>query len=155
MKLFSWNSKENTYSFLQGRGAFGKPTKILDLLKIDRIEPGRIICSLICQPQSLWYTSWSAVATVAKLVAEACARTVVNEDMDLYLGELEYVVDGVDGSIVKSGRNVTTTSVEFRVKGTKKVALYCSRYLLYHSGFKIVKRYCNVAQKKKNHSLRH
>ncbi|KAI3958364.1 hypothetical protein MKW98_011052 [Papaver atlanticum] len=140
-----WNSKENTYSFLQGRGAFGKPNeaserkglfsdRILDLLKVDRIEPGRIICSLIVNPlvnNPYGTLHGGAVAAVAKLVAMACALTVVDEDKDLYLGELNMSYHSasavnveleVDGCILKRGRNVTTAAVEFRVKGTKKVA---------------------------------
>ncbi|RZC57463.1 hypothetical protein C5167_004776 [Papaver somniferum] len=139
----SWNSKENTYNFLHGRGAFGKPNeaserkglfsdRILDLLKVDQIEPGRIICSLTVNPHvtnPYGTLHGGAVAAVAKLVAMACARTVVDEDKELYLGELNMSYHSasaveleVDGCILKRGRNVTTAAVEFRVKGTKKVA---------------------------------
>ncbi|MCL7024413.1 hypothetical protein MKW94_024958 [Papaver nudicaule] len=142
----TWNSTVNsTHSFLHGRGAFGKPTeaserkgllsyRMLDLLKVVRIEPGRVICRLTVNPlvtNAYGTLHGGAVATVAKLIAMACARTVVDEDKELSLGELSMSYHSasainveleVDGCILKSGRNVTTASVEFRVKGTNKAA---------------------------------
>ncbi|MCL7024414.1 hypothetical protein MKW94_024959 [Papaver nudicaule] len=141
----SRNSIESTvYGFIQRAGAFekapeGYETKNLisemmkDLLKVDRIERGRIICCLtvvtrVTNPYGTLHGG--VVATVAKLVAVACARTVVKEDKELRLGEMSIsylsaasvnVELEIDGRIVRSGRNVTTVSVEFRVKGTKKL----------------------------------
>ncbi|KAI3964232.1 hypothetical protein MKX01_026377 [Papaver californicum] len=99
----SRNSAENTaYGFLQRAGAFeithegfekkGLISEMMkDLLKVDRIEHGRIICNLtvitrVTNPYGTLHGG--VVATVAKLVAMACARTVVNEDKELLLGEL-------------------------------------------------------------------
>ncbi|KAI3841814.1 hypothetical protein MKX03_002063 [Papaver bracteatum] len=141
----SENSMENTaYGFLQRAGAFENPSEgferkgliselMKDLLKVDRIERGRIVCHLtvitrVTNPYGTLHGG--VVATVANLVAMACARTVVNEDKELLLGELNIsylsasginVELEIDGRIIRSGRNVTTTSVEFRVKGTKKL----------------------------------
>ncbi|KAI3964233.1 hypothetical protein MKX01_026378 [Papaver californicum] len=155
-EIHPWNLKENnTCSFLQGRGAFGKPNeaserkglfsdRMLDLLKVDQIERGRIICRLTVTPlvtNSYGTLHGGAVAAVAKLVAMACARTVVDEDKELSLGELSMSYHSasainveleVVGCIVKSGRNVTTASVEFRVKGMKK-ATYTARTTFFTS----------------------
>ncbi|XP_026409393.1 acyl-coenzyme A thioesterase 13-like [Papaver somniferum] len=104
-----------------------------NLLKVDRIERGRIVCHLTVKrlvTNAYGTFHGGTVAGVAELVATACARTVVDEDRELFLGEmsLSYLSASainveleVDGCIVKSGRNVTTTSVEFRVRGTNKV----------------------------------
>ncbi|KAI3899439.1 hypothetical protein MKW92_010137 [Papaver armeniacum] len=109
-----------------------------NLLKVDRIERGRIVCHLTVKrlvTNAYGTFHGGTVAGIAELVAIACARTVVDEDRELFLGEmsLSYLSASainveleVDGCIVKSGRNVTTTSVEFRVRGTKKV-VYTAR----------------------------
>ncbi|KAK6920178.1 Thioesterase domain [Dillenia turbinata] len=71
-----------------------------------------------------------AVAAAAEVVSLACARTVVGEDKELFLGELgiTYLSSApinaevmIEGSIVRSGRNLTVTSIEFRLKETKKL----------------------------------
>ncbi|KAI3985372.1 hypothetical protein MKX01_033686 [Papaver californicum] len=124
-----------------------------DLLKVDRIVRGRVICNLTVItriPNGYGTLHGGVVATVAKLVATACARTVVNEDKELLLGELNIsylsassinVELAIDGRIIISGRNVTTTSVEFRVKETKKLVYTANATFFTRSGCKIVKRW--------------
>nr|POE77144.1 hypothetical protein CFP56_59842 [Quercus suber] len=71
------------------------------------------------------------VAAVAEKVSYACARTVVTEDKDIFLGELSisYLSSApvnteviVDCSVVRSGRNFTVVAMEFKVKRTGKLA---------------------------------
>lgn len=71
----------------------------------------------------------------------ACARTVVAEDKEIFLGELSmsYLSAAqpnaeltVDGSVVRSGRNVTVTAVEFKLKETGKLA-YTARATFYNT----------------------
>ncbi|MCL7024412.1 hypothetical protein MKW94_024957 [Papaver nudicaule] len=149
-KTHSWDlRKKYVKGFLQTLGAFKNLPEthqqkgfvsdmMRNLLKIDLIEPGRIICHLTVKrlvTNAYGTFHGGTVAGVAELVAMACARTVVSEDRDLFLGEMSmsYLsasainVDlEIDGRIVRSGRNVTTVSVEFRVKGTEKL-VYTAR----------------------------
>ncbi|GAA0163313.1 hypothetical protein Leryth_024707 [Lithospermum erythrorhizon] len=76
-----------------------------------------------------------AVASVAELVSIACATTVVGKGKDLFLGELSMsylsAAPGnaeviVDASVVRTGRNLTVVSGEFRLSKTKKL-VYTSR----------------------------
>lgn len=129
-----------------------------------------------------------AVGSVAERVAIACARTVVGEDKDIFLGELSntylspapcnvslraspvefcilvlhsecnqmksfssidyaYLLHSyhltwddsitqaevvVDGSMIRSGRNLTVVAVDFRLKETGKL-MYMSRATLYNT----------------------
>ncbi|OVA14118.1 Thioesterase superfamily [Macleaya cordata] len=143
----------NTYFFFQRNGVFSKLPEssikkgfyfdmIRDFLQVDRIERGRVTCLLTVKPpvfNSYKTLHGGAVAAVAELVAMACAKTIVDADNDLFLGELSIsylssatvnVVLEVDGSIVRSGRNVTVASVEFRNKETRKV-VYTARATFY------------------------
>ncbi|KAI9110074.1 hypothetical protein K1719_019115 [Acacia pycnantha] len=107
-------------------------------LKIDRIERGRITCTFIIKsPLSNFFKSLhgGAFAAAVELVSIACARTVVSEDKELFLGEisLAYLSGAmqntelqVDGSVAKSGRNVTVVLLEFRQKKTGKL-IYTAR----------------------------
>ncbi|XVE77081.1 hypothetical protein DITRI_Ditri13aG0033300 [Diplodiscus trichospermus] len=80
-------------------------------------------------------------AAIAERVAIATARTVVGEDKDIFLGELgmSYLSAApkdaeliVDGSVVRSGRNITVVAIEFRMKKTGKL-VYTSRATFYNS----------------------
>ncbi|KAF8380293.1 hypothetical protein HHK36_027775 [Tetracentron sinense] len=80
-----------------------------------------------------------AVAAVAELVSIACARTVVAEDKELFLGELsisylsgaaQTVALEVDGSVVRSGRNIIVIATEFKLKETGKL-VYTSHATFY------------------------
>ncbi|XP_021848923.2 uncharacterized protein [Spinacia oleracea] len=79
-------------------------------------------------------------ATVAIRVATACARTVVAEEKPLFLGEqsISYLSAAsinaelvVDGTVLRSGRNITVVSIEIRLKQTEKL-LYTAQATFYH-----------------------
>ncbi|KAL2335917.1 hypothetical protein Fmac_010363 [Flemingia macrophylla] len=68
-----------------------------------------------------------AIGSFVEILSTACARTVVAEDKELFLGEMsasylsgtpanEEVL--VDASVVKTGRNLTVVAVEFKLKKT-------------------------------------
>ncbi|KAL7258875.1 hypothetical protein ACSBR1_004895 [Camellia fascicularis] len=64
---------------------------IRGLLKVDRIERGRVSCFLSVKPSAMNFYGGlhgGAVASVAEMVSIACARTVVGKDKELFLGEL-------------------------------------------------------------------
>ncbi|KAL9273909.1 Acyl-coenzyme A thioesterase 13-like protein [Drosera capensis] len=106
---------------------------IRGLLKVDRMERGKVSCSFKVElPVTNFYKGLhgGAVAAVAERVATACAKTVVAEDKELFLGELSisYLAAApmnaevmVDASLVRSGRSITVVSVEFRRKETGKL----------------------------------
>ncbi|KAJ4827396.1 hypothetical protein Tsubulata_038694 [Turnera subulata] len=113
------------------------------LLKADRLERGRLTCSFSAVPAILNYyggVHGAAVAAVAERVTFACARTVVAEDRELFLGELsvsylfsarinEVVV--VEASVVRSGRNLTVVNAEFKIKESGRL-IYHVRSTFYH-----------------------
>ncbi|XP_059651462.1 uncharacterized protein LOC132299046 [Cornus florida] len=113
------------------------------LLKVHRIERGRISCLLSVKPPVANFYGGlhgAAVAAVAEMVSIACARTVVGKDKNLFLGELSisYLSAApenaeliVDGSVVRRGRNLTVTAIEFRLKGSEKLT-YTSRATFYN-----------------------
>ncbi|EYU35070.1 hypothetical protein MIMGU_mgv1a015115mg [Erythranthe guttata] len=104
------------------------------VLKLISIKRGRISCLLHVKPPILnGYGGMhgGAVGAVAERVAIACARTVVGKDKDLFLGELSlsYLSAAphkaeviVDGSVVRSGRNLTVVAVNFRLKKSGQLA---------------------------------
>ncbi|KAI8543824.1 hypothetical protein RHMOL_Rhmol08G0249200 [Rhododendron molle] len=82
-----------------------------------------------------------AVASVAEIMSIACARTVVGEDKELFLGELSttYLSAAtrnaeltVDASVIRSGRSLTVIAVEFKVKDTGKL-VYTSHATFYNT----------------------
>ncbi|XP_010544705.1 PREDICTED: acyl-coenzyme A thioesterase 13 isoform X2 [Tarenaya hassleriana] len=107
------------------------------------VARGRVTCSLSVQPSLVNVFKGlhgGVVASVAERVAIACARTVVAEDKQLFLGELSisYLSSApltsevvVEGSLVRSGRNLTVVTVEFKIKDTKKLA-YIARATFYN-----------------------
>ncbi|KAF5195722.1 Thioesterase superfamily protein, partial [Thalictrum thalictroides] len=79
-----------------------------------------------------------AVAAIAELVMEACVKSVVKKDLFLgefatsYLSAVQVNAElEVGGLILRQGRNVTVTSVEFRIKETKKL-VYTARATFYN-----------------------
>lgn len=112
------------------------------LLKPDRVERGHVSCLLRVLPAATnAYKGMhgAAVASVAEMISVACARTVVSEDKELFLGELSmsYLSAApinaelkVDASIIRSGRNLTVVAVEFRLKDSGNLT-YTSRATLY------------------------
>lgn len=74
------------------------------------------------------------------MVSHACARTVVGKDKEIFLGELStsYLSAApnkakviVDGSVVRTGRNLTVVAVEFKIEESSKL-VYTSRATIYH-----------------------
>ncbi|GMP61597.1 hypothetical protein CsSME_00023998 [Camellia sinensis var. sinensis] len=116
---------------------------IRGLLKVDRIERGRVSCFLSVKPSAMNVYGGlhgGAVASVAEMVSIACARTVVGKDKELFLGELgiSYLSAAprnaelnVNASVVRSGRNLTVIAVEFKVKDSERLA-YTSRATFYN-----------------------
>ncbi|KAK1364431.1 Phenylacetic acid degradation-related domain-containing protein [Heracleum sosnowskyi] len=113
------------------------------LLKVYRVERGHI--SLLLRVKAAVTNAYGglhggAVASVAEMVAVACARTVVGKEKELFLGELSnsYLSAApqnaeviVDASVVRSGRNLTVVAVEFRMKESEKL-VYTSRATFYN-----------------------
>eukprot|EP00262_Sarcandra_glabra_P007259 TRINITY_DN19945_c0_g1_i1.p1 TRINITY_DN19945_c0_g1~~TRINITY_DN19945_c0_g1_i1.p1 ORF type:complete len:170 (+),score=15.69 TRINITY_DN19945_c0_g1_i1:69-578(+) len=111
-------------------------------LKVDRIDRGRIMCSFTVK--ALVTNKYNTlhggvVATVAEVVALACVRSVAG-DKDFFLGEssISYLSAArlnaqveVDGCVLRHGRTVVVTSVEFRVKETRKL-VYVARATFYN-----------------------
>ncbi|KAE8699744.1 Signal recognition particle receptor protein isoform 1 [Hibiscus syriacus] len=108
-------SSENFYSDL-----------LCNHLKVHTVRRGHVTCfttvkSTIANLYGMMHGS--AVAAIAERVAIATARTVVGEDKEMFLGELatSYLssapIDAeliVEGSVVRSGRNLTAILVEFK-----------------------------------------
>ncbi|CAL9245560.1 unnamed protein product [Arabidopsis halleri] len=108
------------------------------------ISRGRVSCSVIVTPGIANFFNGlhgGAVASIAERIAMACVKTVVSEDKQLFLGELSmsYLSSApisselvVEGSVVRTGRNLSVVIVEFKIKETMKVT-YLSRATFYHS----------------------
>ncbi|KAJ6808090.1 thioesterase family protein [Iris pallida] len=107
------------------------------LLKVDAIDRGRVTCSFTVTPSvTNPYNTLhgGAVAAIAEVVGLGCAKTVVAGDKELFLGEsstaylsaarLNAEVE-VDGSILRQGRSVVVTTVEFRLKKTRQLIYTC------------------------------
>ncbi|GMI98374.1 hypothetical protein like AT3G61200 [Hibiscus trionum] len=113
-------------------------------LKVDTVRRGHVTCFTTVKPtitNSFGGLHGGAVAAIAERVATATARTVVGEDKDMFLGELAMsylssaTIDAeliVEGSVVRSGRNLTVIVVEFRMRKTGKLVYY-SRATFYNS----------------------
>ncbi|XP_047977246.1 uncharacterized protein LOC125219340 isoform X1 [Salvia hispanica] len=114
---------DDSFSYLIGGG-----------LKVTSIQRGKISCFLhVKAPILNAYGGMhgGAVGAVAERVAIACARTVVGDDKDLFLGELglSYLSAAphnaeviIDANVVRTGRNVTVVAVNFRLKESGRLA---------------------------------
>lgn len=80
------------------------------------------------------------VASVAEEVSMACAKTVVGEKEELFLGEMSisYLSSApcnaelkVDASVTRSERNLTVVAAEFRLKDSGNL-MYTSRATFYN-----------------------
>ncbi|KVH89129.1 uncharacterized protein LOC112527056 [Cynara cardunculus var. scolymus] len=110
---------------------------IRSLLKVQHIHRGRITCILTVKPYACnAYNTLhgGVIGSVAEIVAIACARTVVNKDKELFLGELSvsYLAAAVkqtevivDASVVRSGRNLTIVAIEFKLKNSEHSTSLC------------------------------
>ncbi|KAL2335918.1 hypothetical protein Fmac_010364 [Flemingia macrophylla] len=101
-----------------------------NFIKLDLIQRGRIQCIFLVKPplcNGYGTLHGGAIGSFVEILATACARTVVAEDKELFLGEMsasylsgtpvnEEVL--VDASVVKTGRNLTVVEVEFKLKKT-------------------------------------
>ncbi|XP_054784754.1 uncharacterized protein LOC129291435 [Prosopis cineraria] len=111
-------------------------------LKVDHIQRGQITCTFTVKPPLEFFKSLhgGALAAVVELVSVDCARTVVVEDKEIFLGEISLAcLSGamqntelqVNGLVVKSGRNVTVVLLEFKQKKTGKLT-YTARASFYN-----------------------
>ncbi|PKA54170.1 hypothetical protein AXF42_Ash000003 [Apostasia shenzhenica] len=114
---------------------------IRSLLKVDRVELCRIVCTLtvkssVTNPFNILHGG--VVAAVSEAVALACLKTAAG-DKEFFLGESSTAylaaarVDTeveVTGYILRQGRSVVVTNVDFRSKETGKMA-YTSRETFY------------------------
>ncbi|XP_017984791.1 PREDICTED: uncharacterized protein LOC108663800 [Theobroma cacao] len=115
-----------------------------DHLKTDTVQRGHVTCFATVKPAVANYFGGlhgGVVPAIAERVAIATVRTVVGVEKDIFLGELgiSYLSAAptnveliVDGSIVRSGRNITVVAVEFKMKETGKL-VYIGRATLYNS----------------------
>ncbi|EEF50479.1 uncharacterized protein LOC8258528 [Ricinus communis] len=113
------------------------------LLRANYVQRGRVSClfSVLSAFANIFNgLHGGVIGGIAERVAIACARTIVSEDKELFLGELSmsYLSAAplneecvVDGSTVRSGRNLTVVAMEFRIKKTGKL-VYTARATLYH-----------------------
>ncbi|KAK7340172.1 hypothetical protein VNO77_20867 [Canavalia gladiata] len=99
-------------------------------IKVNQINRGRISSTIAVKPQisnAYGILHGGSVGSFIELLSIACARTVVAEDKELFLGEISVsYLSGAptneevlaDASVVKSGRNVTMVALEFKLKKT-------------------------------------
>ncbi|CAK8560883.1 unnamed protein product [Lathyrus sativus] len=114
-----------------------------NFIKVDQIKPGRISCTVVAKPpicNGYGTLHGGAVGSFVEVLSTACARTVVAEDKQLFLGEIsisylsatpmdEEVV--ANASVVKSGRNLTVVALEFKLKKTGNL-LYLTHATFYN-----------------------
>ncbi|KAG5537015.1 hypothetical protein RHGRI_024452 [Rhododendron griersonianum] len=123
---------------------------IRGLLRTHRVERGRLSSLLSVKPPVMniyGILHGGAVVSVAEIMSIACARTVVGEDKELFLGELICFPTAfpfeigtflsqaeltVDASVIRSGRSLTVIAVEFKVKDTGKL-VYTSHATFYNT----------------------
>ncbi|XP_031265572.1 acyl-coenzyme A thioesterase 13-like [Pistacia vera] len=103
-------------------------------LKVHQIQRGHITCHLTVKPAVANFYGGihgGAVAALSERMAIGCARTVVGEDKEIFLGELSisYLSAApknaeliIDGFVVRSGRNLTVVAIEFKFKNSGKLA---------------------------------
>ncbi|KAK7394854.1 hypothetical protein VNO78_15395 [Psophocarpus tetragonolobus] len=99
-------------------------------LKVNDIRKGQISCTIVVKPQiinAFGTLHGGSVGSLIELLSIACARTVIAEDKELFLGEISvsylsaapnYTEVLAEASVVKSGRNVTMVALEFKLKKT-------------------------------------
>ncbi|KAK6141023.1 hypothetical protein DH2020_025233 [Rehmannia glutinosa] len=113
------------------------------VLKVISVERGKISCSLTVKAplvNAYGGLHGGSVGALADRVAIACARTVVGKDKDIFLSELSIsylsaapknVEVVIDGSVIKSGKNLTVVEVIFRLKESGRLA-FTSRATFYN-----------------------
>ncbi|KAL4363094.1 hypothetical protein GQ457_04G031890 [Hibiscus cannabinus] len=113
-------------------------------LKTHTLQRGHVTCFTTVKPPITNFFGGlhgGVVAAIAERVAVATARTVVGEDKDIFLGELamSYLSSAtinaeliVDGSVIRSGRNITLIAIEFKMRTTGELVYSC-RATFYNS----------------------
>ncbi|KAK8565841.1 hypothetical protein V6N12_059390 [Hibiscus sabdariffa] len=113
-------------------------------LKTHTVQRGHVTCFTTVKPPIINFFGGlhgGVVAAIAERVAVATARTVVGEDKDIFLGELamSYLSSAtinaeliVDGSVIRSGRNITLIAIEFKMRTTGELVYSC-RATFYNS----------------------
>ncbi|KAL4362726.1 hypothetical protein GQ457_04G031900 [Hibiscus cannabinus] len=113
-------------------------------LKVGTVRRGHVTCFTTVKPtitNAFGGLHGGVVAAMAERVAIATARTVVGEDKDMFLGELamSYLSSAttdaeliVEGSVVRSGRNLTVIEIGFKMRETGKL-VYSSHATLYNT----------------------
>ncbi|KAF4386755.1 hypothetical protein CsatB_011872 [Cannabis sativa] len=116
---------------------------ITAVLKPLTVSPGHITCLLTVKPAvANFYGSLhgGALAAVAEAISIACAKTVLGDDKEFFLGEqsMSYLsaapVDAeviANAQVVRSGRNLTVISIDFKLKKTQKL-VYTARATFYN-----------------------
>ncbi|XP_061340185.1 uncharacterized protein LOC133286749 [Gastrolobium bilobum] len=112
----------NTHGFYNGF--------LRSFIKVDHIQRGRLACTVVAKApicNGFGTLHGGAVGSFVEVLSTACARTVVAEDKELFLGEIsisylsatpinEEVL--ANASVVKTGRNLTVVALEFKLKKT-------------------------------------
>ncbi|RCV10669.1 hypothetical protein SETIT_2G127500v2 [Setaria italica] len=151
-RLSPAESRERTLRFFQGLGvdvplpaSAERPDAYADLVRAvlssAAVSSSRVSCTLTMSPalaNQFNTLHGGAVAAVAEAVGMACARAAAG-DKELFLGELSTAylaaarlnseVD-VEAKILRKGRSVVVTTIDFTLKDTKKLC-YTSRATFY------------------------
>ncbi|XP_020221111.1 acyl-coenzyme A thioesterase 13 [Cajanus cajan] len=114
-----------------------------NFIKVDHIQRGRIQCTLLAKPlicNGYGTLHGGAVGSLVEILSTACARTVVAEEKELILGEMNVsYLSGTpaneevlaNATVMKSGRNLTVVAVEFKLKKTGNL-LYITHATFYN-----------------------
>ncbi|OIW02073.1 hypothetical protein TanjilG_14596 [Lupinus angustifolius] len=112
-------------------------------INVHHIQRGQISCTILAKlpiANGFGTLHGGAVGSFVEVLATACARTVVAEDKELFLGEISIsYLSGTplneevlaNASVVKRGRNLTVVTVEFKLKKTGNL-LYISHATFYN-----------------------
>ncbi|CAL0318344.1 unnamed protein product [Lupinus luteus] len=112
-------------------------------INVHQIQRGQISCTILAKPpisNGFGTLHGGAVGSFVEVLATACAKTVVAEDKELFLGEISIsYLSGTpsneevlaNASVLKSGRNLTVVTVEFKLKKTGNL-LYIAHATFYN-----------------------
>ncbi|XP_031475972.1 uncharacterized protein LOC116247795 isoform X1 [Nymphaea colorata] len=118
------------------------PDLIKGILKVERVESGRVSCSFPVEPTIVnRYRTLhgGAVATVTGMLAAACVETVAGKQEEFFLGEtsISYLYAArlhdevkAEACVTKRGRSIVFCCVELRTKGSEKLC-YTARLTFY------------------------
>ncbi|XP_061340133.1 uncharacterized protein LOC133286700 [Gastrolobium bilobum] len=112
-------------------------------IKVDHIQRGRIACTVVAKAQicnAFGTLHGGFIGSLVEILSTACARTVVAEDKELFLGgvSISYLSGTpmneevlANASVVKTGRNLTVVALEFKLKKTGNL-LYITHATFYN-----------------------